>query len=40
MLKSRRKIAPMIIAFPYEQVNILDYNRVVKTSLNFEKMES
>jgi len=38
MLKSRRKIAPMIIAFPYEQVNILDYNRVVKTSLNFEKI--
>ena len=38
MLKSRRKIAPMIIAFPNEQVNILDYNRVLKTNLNFEKI--
>ena len=39
MLKSRRKIAPMIIAFPHEQVNILDYNRVLKTNLNFEKIK-
>ena len=39
MLKSKKKIAPMIIAFPYEQVNILDYNRVVKTSLKFEKIK-
>ena len=38
MLKSRRKIAPMIIAFPKEQVNILDYNRVLKTNLSFKKI--
>ena len=35
MLKSKKKIAPMIIAFPSKQVNILDYNRVVKTSIKF-----
>ena len=39
MLKSKKKIAPMIIAFPDCQVNILDYNRVVKTSLKFEKIK-
>ena len=39
MLKSRRKIAPMIVAFPQKQVNILDYNRVLKTNLNFEKIK-
>ncbi len=39
MLKSRRKIAPMIIAFPHNQVNILDYNRVLRTNLNFEKVK-
>ncbi len=39
MLKSRKKIAPMIIAFPHKQVNILDYNRVLKTYLNFEKIK-
>ena len=39
MLKSRKKIAPMIIAFPHEQVNILDYNRVLKTNLKFEKIK-
>ncbi len=38
MLKSKKKIAPMIIAFPHNQVNILDYNRVVKTSFKFEKI--
>ena len=38
MLKSKKKIAPMIIAFPHNQVNILDYNRVVKTRLKFEKI--
>ena len=38
MLKSKKKIAPMIIAFPHNQVNILDYNRVVKTSIKFEKI--
>ena len=39
MLKSKKKIAPMIIAFPDKQVNILDYNRVIKTSLKFEKIK-
>jgi len=39
MLKSKKKIAPMIIAFPYNQVNILDYNRVVKTNLKFDKIK-
>ncbi len=39
MLKSKEKIAPMVIAFPYNQVNILDYNRVLKTNLNFEKVK-
>ena len=29
----------MIIAFPHNQVNILDYNRVIKTSLKFEKIK-
>ena len=39
MLKSKKKIAPMIIAFPYNQVNILDYNRVIKTNLKFDKVK-
>jgi uncharacterized protein (DUF1015 family) len=39
MLKSKKKIAPMIVAFPENQVNILDYNRVIKTSLKFEKIK-
>ena len=39
MLKSKKKIAPMIIAFPKNQVNILDYNRVLKTNLKFEKIK-
>jgi len=39
MLKSKKKIAPMIIAFPEKQVNILDYNRVVKTNLSVEKIK-
>ena len=39
MLKSKKKIAPMIIAFPHNQVNILDYNRVVKTRLKFDKIK-
>ena len=39
MLKSKKKIAPMVIAFPNNQVNILDYNRVVKTSLKFDKIK-
>ena len=39
MLKSKKKIAPMIIAFPDKQVNILDYNRVIKTNFKFEKIK-
>ncbi len=39
MLKSKKKISPMIVAFPYNQVNILDYNRVLKTTLNFDKVK-
>ena len=39
MLKSKKKIAPMIIAFPDYQVNILDYNRVIKTNLKFEQIK-
>ena len=39
MLKSKKKIAPMIIAFPDNQVNILDYNRVIKTSLKFDNIK-
>ena len=29
----------MVVAFPDNQVNILDYNRVVKTGLKFEKIK-
>jgi uncharacterized protein (DUF1015 family) len=39
MLKSKKKIAPMVIAFPDNQVNILDYNRIIKTSMKFEKIK-
>ena len=39
MLKTKKKIAPMIIAFPHKQVNILDYNRIIKTSLKFENIK-
>ncbi len=39
MLKSRKKIAPMVIAFPDQQVNILDYNRVLKTNFNLMKIK-
>ena len=39
MLKSKKKIAPMIIAFPDKQVNILDYNRVLKTNFKFDKIK-
>ena len=40
MLKSRKKISPMIITFPHKNVNILDYNRVLKTNLNFDKIKN
>ncbi len=39
MLRSKKKIAPMIVTFPHDQVNILDYNRVLKTNFNFEKIK-
>jgi len=39
MLKSKKKIAPMVITFPHEQVNILDYNRVLKTNLKLKKIK-
>ena len=39
MLKSKKKIAPMVIAFPDNQVNILDYNRVIKTSMKFGQIK-
>ena len=39
MLRSKKKIAPMVIAFPEKQVNILDYNRVIKTNLPMEKIK-
>ena len=39
MLKSKKKIAPMIIAFPHKQVNILDYNRLIKTNFKFDKIK-
>ena len=29
----------MVIAFPDNQVNILDYNRIIKTSMKFEKIK-
>ncbi len=38
MLKSNKKISPMIIAFPHNQVKILDYNRVLKSNLSNEKI--
>ncbi len=37
MIKSKKKISPMIIAFPHNQIKILDYNRVLKS--NFNKKE-
>jgi uncharacterized protein (DUF1015 family) len=39
MLKSKKKVAPMIIAFPDNQVNIIDYNRVLKTNFKFENIK-
>ena len=39
MLRSKKKIAPMVIAFPDKQVQILDYNRVLKTNLKIDKIK-
>jgi len=38
MLRSKRKISPMIVAFPDKQVNILDYNRVINSNLDLKKI--
>ena len=38
MIKSNKKISPMIIAFPHNQIKILDYNRVLKSNLSSEKI--
>ena len=38
VLKSKKKISPMIIAFPHNQIKILDYNRVLKSNLSSEKI--
>ena len=38
MLKSNKKISPLIVAFPHDQIKILDYNRVLKSNFNKEKI--
>ncbi len=38
MINSNKKISPMIIAFPDNQIQILDYNRVLKSNLRIEKI--
>ena len=38
MINSNKKISPMIIAFPHNQIQILDYNRVLKSNLRIEKI--
>ena len=38
MINSNKKISPMIIAFPHNQIQILDYNRVLKSKLSIEKI--
>ena len=38
MIKSNKKISPLIIAFPHSQIQILDYNRVLKSKLRIEKI--
>jgi len=38
MIKSNKKISPMIIAFPHNQIKILDYNRVLKSKLSNDKI--
>ena len=38
MIKSNKKISPMVIAFPHNQIKILDYNRVLKSKLSNEKI--
>ena len=38
MINSNKKISPMIVAFPHNQIQILDYNRVLKSKLSIEKI--
>ena len=38
MIKSNIKVSPMVIAFPHNQIKILDYNRVLKSKLSGEKI--
>ncbi len=38
MIKSNKKISPMIVAFPHNQIKILDYNRVLKSNFSKEKI--
>ena len=38
MIKSKKKISPIVVAFPHNQIKILDYNRVVKSSLNNDQI--
>ncbi len=38
MINSNKKISPMIIAFPHNQIQILDYNRVLKSNLRIDKV--
>ena len=38
MIKSNKKISPMIIAFPHNEIKILDYNRVLKSNFSKEKI--
>ena len=38
MIKSNKKLSPMVVAFPHNQIKILDYNRVVKSNLNYNKL--
>ncbi len=38
MIRSNKKISPMIVAFPHNQIKILDYNRVLKSNFSKEKI--
>ena len=38
MIKSNKKISPLIVAFPHNQIKILDYNRVLKCNFTEEKV--
>ena len=38
MIKSNIKVSPMVIAFPHNQIKILDYNRIVKSNLSNDRI--